>query len=116
MRSYIKIYAPPFLKAIRALEKVAIDIPTVCIMNTTIEAAMSLSDYYPMKYFSQFGAVPPERCDKIVSKSGVRVGKYDFYFEWFNEPTYEDLTSLLEKIDEALAPLGCRYTITNKKR
>lgn len=116
MRSYIKIFGPPVLKAIKALERVAFEIPDVCIMNTAIEAAMVQEDYYPMKYFRQFGSNYPERCSKIVSKSGVEVGQYDFYFEWPVEPCLEDLSNLIEKIDEALTPLGCRYTLTNKPR
>lgn len=116
MRSYIKIYGPPVLKAIRALEKIAIDIPEVCIMNPIIEADMPVSDYYPMKYFNQFGGVPPERCDNIISKSGVKVKEYDFYFEWFGNPDLEEMNNLIEKIDDYLGPLGCMYTITNKSR
>ncbi len=115
MRSCIKIYGPPFFEAIRALEKVALGIPSVCILNKVIEAAMPLSDYFPMKYFNQFAQVPPERCDNIISKSGAKLGEYDFYFEWSKEPIYEDLVNLIGEIDAALAPLGCIYTITNKK-
>ena len=38
MRSYIKVYGPPLLKAVKTLEKLAIDVPDVCIMDTLIEA------------------------------------------------------------------------------
>jgi hypothetical protein len=36
MRSYVKIYGPPVMKAIRALEKIAVEMPEVCIMSTAI--------------------------------------------------------------------------------
>jgi len=117
MRSYIKIYGPPVVKAIKALEKVAIDAPEVCIMDTFIEAYMPAFDSREgtMGYFSGLGEIPIERCDKIISKSGEMLGEYDFYFEWFKEPTLTELNDFIEKIDEALAPLGCRYTITTKR-
>ena len=60
------------------------------------------------------GEVPLKRCGKIISKSGEKVGEYDFYFEWFKDPNQEELHNLIEKIDNALDPLGCKYTITTK--
>lgn len=106
------------LKAIRALEKVAIDTPEVCIMDSIIAInpvvlGESVSDR--MDYFSEFQPVITEkRCSTIISKSGELLGEYDFFFEWFRKPKSEELHQLMEKIDEALAPLGCRYTITTK--
>jgi hypothetical protein len=40
MKSYVKIVGPPLLEAIKALEKMAIDMPEVCIMDTVIENTM----------------------------------------------------------------------------
>ena len=116
MKSYIKIYGPPVLKAIKALEKVAIDTPEVCIMDIVIEQGPGALDEVDSiySYFKPLGDVTVERCGNIISKSGESVGEYDFYFEWFTEPNMEQLNDLIEKIDEALAPLGCKYTITTK--
>ena len=116
MKSYIKIYGPPVLKAIKALEKIAIDLPEVCIMDTIISGGLPAFQTRDgvMSYFGPIG-IPVERCDKIISKSEVSLGEYDFYFEWFTEPTVEQLNELIEKIDETLTPIGCRYSITNKK-
>jgi len=119
MRSYIKIYGPPVLKAIKELEKLAIDMPEVCIMNTIIAAAsvpMTSDDTYD--YFSSIpgGSIDVERCGKIVSKSGEMLGDHDFFFEWFRDPTQAEINDLIGKIDEALAPLGCKYTITTRHR
>lgn len=115
--SFIKIYGPPVLKSIRALEKIAIDMPEVCIMNTVI----SDSDFdptdsdYVSSYFSNLPApIEVERCDNIISKSGEKLGEYDFFFEWFKEPTIDELNNLIEKIDEVLTPIGSRYTLTSK--
>lgn len=117
MRSYIKIYGPPVMKAIRALEKVAIDMPEVCIMDTSIQhAAPTFIDVeFTQDYFAHIGDMPIERCNNIISKSGESLGDYDFFFEWFTEPSLEQLNELIEKIDETLSSVGCIYTIITKK-
>jgi hypothetical protein len=56
-----------------------------------------------------------ERCNKIISRSGEMLGEYDFFFEWFKDPSMEELNNFIEKIDTVLTPLGCRYTIITKK-
>ena len=116
MKSYIKVYGPPTLKAIKELEKVAVDTPEVCIMDTIIAAEQPRFEDadYTMGYFSDFAEVTIERCSNIISKSGESVGEYDFYFEWFTEPNMDQLNDVIERIDNALAPLGCKYTITTK--
>ena len=120
--SYIKIYGPPIFKAIKELERVAVDVPVVCIMDTVIAGVPDYTNAfsdpdYTQQYFSVADVsteISVERCGKIISKSGEKLGEYDFFFEWFTEPTMGQVNDLLEKIDEALAPLGCRYTITTK--
>ena len=61
------------------------------------------------RYFFSISGLPAEisveSYDKIISKSGERIGEYDFFFEWFTEPTMEQVNDLMEKIDETLAPL-----------
>ncbi len=115
MRSYLKLYGPPLLKAMKTLEKIAVDMPEVCIMDTFIEKS------YPplqtnedvMNYFD-VDDLSAERCRNIISKSGERIGDADFFFEWFSEPSIDQLNLLIEKIDEALKPLGASYTISTK--
>ena len=117
MRSFVKIYGPPILKAIKALEKIAVDTPEVCIMDTIISQDLPKFDDISgtLEYF---GAIPTEitteRCNNIISKSGEMLGEHDFFFEWFTDPNMDQLNELIEKIDEALAPLGCKYTLTTK--
>jgi hypothetical protein len=91
MISYIKLYGPPVLKALKILEKIAIDMPEVCIMNLSINASFSLSGQHPdinintetvSEYFSGVGEIPSERCNTIISKSGEKLGEYDFYFNF----------------------------------
>ena len=134
MRSYIKIYGPPMREAIRALEKISVDMPQVCIMNTSITHAIPAEiardiglevetnysvngDPYNMtiNYFKASGIlVGSERCRNLISKSREALGEFDFFFEWFKTPTREQLFDLIRRIDEALTPLHCMYTITNK--
>ena len=138
MISFIKIYGPPILKAIKALEKIAVEMPDVCIMNTVI--SHDIPDFlardigatqvrtrrgHPLgpgvadwarDYFGSSGvSIPLERCRSIISKSGESLGEYDFFFEWLKEPNQEQFHGFLGKINEVLASLGCYYTITTKK-
>jgi hypothetical protein len=131
MKSYIKLYGPPILEAIKALRSVAVDFPEVCVMDSALEAELGLgsvsgpggvsgaggqpaldSVQMVMNYFG--GDISEERCGTIISKSGEKVGKYDFYFEWFKKPSVGQVEQLIELIDEALEPIGVKYTITTK--
>ena len=116
MRSYIKIFGPHVLKAIRTLERIAVDMPDVCIMDTIILRDIPRSLARDIGgYFDSGGiTVPVERCKNIISNSGEMLGEYDFFFEWFEKPGLEQLYNLIERLDEELAPLGCYYTITTK--
>jgi hypothetical protein len=130
-RSYIKLYGPQVLKAIKALERISVEIPDVSIMNTIVwreiagRISMELSKSSPgliamiaelaMNYFTASSiSLPAERSSSILSRSGGSLGEYDFFFEWSKKPDLEQLYKLIEKIDEELAHLGCSYTITTK--
>jgi hypothetical protein len=128
MISYIKLYGPPVYDAIKALEKIAIDMPEVCIMDTMIASSIpalssgtddrmggvTLTPGGVYNYFFELDEISRERCDKIVSKSGEELGENDFFFEWFTRPNMEQMNNLIQKIDKALAPTGVRYSITTK--
>jgi len=129
MRSYIKIYGPPILEAIRELEKLAVDMPEVCIMDyaivrdlspqmakdvggTTVKpSGGSVSGFFMQRTGV---VVPVKRCHSIISKHGQKLGEYDFFFEWYEKPEASQLIDLIRKLDDALKPLGCLYTITTK--
>jgi hypothetical protein len=122
MISYIKIYGPPLMEAIKSLRNVAVDMPEVCIMDTTISdtlgspggAFMTEVDTVQMvtSYFDV--DIDRERCNTIISKSGESLGEYDFFFEWFKDPTQDEVNDLIERIDKAIASTGAKYTITTK--
>jgi len=128
MRSYIKIYGPPLLKTIKALEKIAPDMPEVCIMNLPLWMTQQMSHSQTTGSDDRAGPfsvaavrnifgikdLPEERCKSIISKSGKSLGEYDFFFEWFKPPTTDQVEILIEKIDETIEPLGSVYTLTTK--
>ena len=129
MKSYIKIYGPPILKALKELEKIAIDMPEVSIMNTNFVPGLSRPGFLDddissdtlmdniqgvMTYFGGEGIISEERSRNIISKSGETLGNNDFYFEWIKNPKIDDIYNLIEKIDDAFLELGVHYTITTK--
>ena len=116
MKSYVKILGPPLLEAIKALDKIAVEMEGISVMNPLIQLAPydTMTSDETRVYFDAVGTVKPSRYDSIISKSGESLGEYDYYFEWFQRPRMKDLEVLLEKIDEALKPLGCLYAITTK--
>ncbi len=114
MRSYIKIYGPPIGAAIKALEKISIDMPEVCIMNTDLSIEPPMEAQLLINYFGGNEAISGERCGKIISKSRESLGEYDFFFEWFKKPNMDQLHTLRDAIDGALSKVGVRYTITTK--
>ena len=117
MRTYIEIYGPPLLRAIKELERIAVDMPQVCIMDTILAGAPTFTYDATHDYFAIIpgSKITKERCGKIVSGSREMLGDYDFFFEWFRDPSQTDMEELIGKIDETLAPLGCKYRLITKK-
>lgn len=114
-RSYIKIYGPPILKAIRALEQIAVEMS----QKTTIRIYNAFIPYIPTPGGAPWTlfpglAIPEEEKVKLISKASETLGEYDFFFEWGEEPTKEQVLELISKIDEALEKCGCKYTIVTK--
>jgi len=118
LRSYIKVYGPPVLEAIRVLERIAVEMPEVCMMDTVILKGVPRNLARDIGgYFSEQGVeVPLERCKSILSDARESLGEYDFFFEWRASPSVEQFHGLIEEMDGALTPLGCYYTVTTKPR
>ena len=131
-RSYIKIYGPPILKALKALEKVAFEMGKKTTMKfySTLVPSPSLLDVYGTRIPGQIGAgtglqvfanqilteidIPAEEKVKLVSNAGDMLGEYDFFFEWGTDPSKAQVQELIGLLDDALADCGCRYTIVTK--
>ena len=129
MKSYLKIYGPPIIEAIVQLERIAVGMPKVCIWNTQIlrdippnlardiggrAVSSTRTDWVKAYYGRRNVVISGERCQSIISSSGDSLGDYDFFYEWLEGPSTEQLKMLIEKIDDALEPLGCRYNLTTK--
>ena len=117
MKSYIKIYGPPILKALDKLEKVAGEMPGISFYYHYILGFIPVGkstsgpiSEEPLGVGEKYKA----KAKTLVSKSGYTLGDYDFFFEWAKEPDGEELRNLIEKIENVLAQLGCKYTITTK--
>ncbi len=116
MRMFIKLYGPPLGKALRALEKVGWQTPEVCIMDTFIETypanfytAENTVDHFKMSS----DVVSRERCSNIIADSSFRLGRFDFYYQWWTIPTLTQIHDLYGRIDEALEPLGVWYEVVH---
>ncbi|MCW4035886.1 MAG: hypothetical protein NWE75_01715 [Candidatus Bathyarchaeota archaeon] len=120
-RSYVKIYGPPVIKAIEALEAVAVDMSKAtglkfshkCIPYPT-RMQLSTSDWDQYLKNMQRLYVDCYEPVRLISDSHQLLGEYDFFFEWAEEPSIAQIEGLLKKIDDALEGLGCNYTLTTK--
>ena len=120
-RSYVKVYGPPVMKAIKALEGVAVEMSKATDVKFSHKCLP-----YPTRYQSNTRDwnqylknmermyVDCYEPVKLISESQQVLGEYDFFYEWTEEPKMAQIEDLLEKIDGALEGLGCSYTLTTK--
>ena len=121
VKSYVRIYGPPLLKAIKTLEGVA-----VAMSNTTEVKFSHKCVPYPTRlqsskndwnaYLKNMQKVYKDcyEPEKILSDASMTLGDYDFVFEWTSKPSMAQIENLIGKIDEALAELGVKYTLTTE--
>ncbi len=120
-RSFVRVYGPPLVKAISALEAVAVE------LSKTTEVKFSHKCLpYPSRmqsntndwdaYLKNMKKIYVDCYEpvKIISEAQSMLGEYDFFYEWAKEPTMKQVEDLLGKIDEAFDGLGCYYTLTTK--
>jgi hypothetical protein len=114
MKTYVKLEGKDVKKGIKALEKLAVDIPEVCITNTFIQSNPDLFNTQTgiLNYFPS-GVGMEKRCMTIISADKDTKG-YDFVFDWFDEPTGEQIQQLKIKIQDALEPLGLKFRAESK--
>jgi len=112
--SYVKIYGPPVLKAIKALEAVAVDLSKAtgvkfshkCLPYPTRMQSNTRDFEQYLKNMERMYVDCYEPV-KLISDSHQMLGEYDFLFEWAEKPTMDKIEGLVEKIDGALEDLGC---------
>lgn len=116
LKALIRIFGPSYLEAISNLERIAVENPHICIMNSFLLHADIFTEAidWVYSYFKERGNVSYERCGEILAK-GEDLEGYDFVFVWMIEPNQEYINDLINRIDEALKPTGAMYTMTLKK-
>ncbi len=120
MRTYVKIQGTEekVKEAIKKLEKIVVDTPKICVMDTVIDQELPaigttyINEQWARSYFN-LASMNVERCATIVSKTGRDLGDSDLYFEWLTIPDSKEIEELRKKIDVTLKPQ--KYTIINKK-
>ncbi len=119
VKSYIKIYGPPMLKAIKALEAVAVEMSKAtslkfshkCLPYPSQSNTRDWDAYAKNMARMYVDCYEPVR---LISEAHQQLGEYDFFYDWDEKPNMERVEELLGKIDETLDGLGCYYTITTK--
>jgi hypothetical protein len=119
--SYVRIYGPPLLKAIRALEGVAVEMSHKtevkfshkCVpYPTRLQADRNDWNTYLQNLQKTYtDCYEPE---KIISDASMTLGEYDFVFEWARKPSITQIEDLIEKVDKALGEVGVLYTLTTE--
>ncbi len=117
-KTYVRIYGPPLLKAMKALEGVAVE------MSKSTEVKFSHKCVpYPTRMQSdkrdwetylknlQNTYTDCYEPQKIISDAGMTLGEYDFVFDWVEKPSMKKVQGLIEKIDGALGELGVLYSL-----
>jgi len=121
LKTYVKIYGPPIMDALKELQKIAGEMPRVAHFHfmAGLEGVPS-TPKGPEGAFalSNSGATEKKTMTMVkkssISKSGHTLGDYDFFFEWEHNPTWFEMTELISKIDKAFSKLGCKYTLATK--
>lgn len=120
-KTYVRIYGPPLLKAIKALEGVAVDMSKAtevkfshkCVpYPTRLQSDRRDWDNYLKNLQNTYtDCYEPQ---KIISDASMTFGDYDFVFEWSVKPSMKKVQDLIEKVDKSLTGLGVHYTLTTK--
>jgi len=114
----VKIFGSPLLEAFDELQKIAMAMPEMThyhLLMRFVDASAGLGTLgegdmpYP-----GVTDIPRKMTHPLISKSGHTLGDYDFFFEWGDNPTSNEMRQLISKIDQSFAKLGCKYTLTTK--
>jgi len=117
-KTYVRIFGPPLLKAIKALEELAVDMSKTtevkfshkCVpYPTRLQSDRRDWDSYLKNMRKMY--VDCYEPQKIISDASMILGDNDFVFEWTDKPSMKKIKNLIERIDDKLSDLGCYYTL-----
>jgi hypothetical protein len=121
VKSYVRIYGPPLLKAIKVLEGVAVDMSNkteVKFSHKCVPYPTRLqSDKNDWNAYLKNMQKTYTNCyepEKILSDASMTLGDYDFVFEWTSKPSIAKIEDLIAVVDTALAEVGVLYTMTTE--
>ena len=121
VKSYIRIYGPPLLKAIKVLEGVAVDMSNKtevkfshkCVPYPT-RLQSDKNDWNAYLKNMQKTYTDCYEPEKIISDASMTLGDYDFVFDWTSKPSIVKIEDLIAAVDTALAEVGVLYTMTTE--
>ena len=119
VKSYIKIYGPPILEAIKALEAVAVDLSRItklefshkCLPYPSLARSVGTRNWNAYVKNMERMYVDCYEPVRLISEAHQQLGEFDFFYEWDKDPSMKQIEELLGKIDVALEGLGCYYTV-----
>jgi hypothetical protein len=120
-KSYVRIYGPPLLKAIRVLEGVAVEMSNKTQIKFSHKCVpyptRMQSDKNDWNSYLKNMQKTYQDCyepEKIISDASMTLGDYDFMFEWTSKPSIKQVEDLIAKVDTALGDVGVLYTLTTE--
>lgn len=121
VKSYVRIYGPPLMKAIKTLEGVAVELANKvevkfshkCVPYPTRMQSdrNDWNSYLKNMQNTYKDCYEPE---KLISDASMTLGDYDFVFEWTSKPSLKKIEDLIRMVDKALAGVGVMYTMTTE--
>lgn len=135
VHSIVRILGPNVFQAIPRLTDIANTSPTITDLDDAYTTASTAYvciptmhvDYSELnrKRFTDYGEDLAQYLDSVdvgrpitktqlIKTTKYRTGDSSFTFEWSKRPTTADYLALISRIDDALTPIGCRYTIMTK--
>ncbi len=104
MKSYVKLYGPSIDRGIEALNKLLKELNKRYQYGEMVSHIVSVVD--PSLDLMT---------GRLIRGGRESLGDYDFFVEWEQDPSFEQVRGLIRQIDEALHYTGCRYSIVTKE-
>jgi hypothetical protein len=135
VKSVVHLFGPHITPATRRLKALTRTSPTIRNIDNAYTTASTAyvciptlhTDYSELnrRRFTDYGEELAQYLDSVdvgrpiaktplLSRVTAKSGSSTLTFDWARRPTHVELLDLIAQIDAALAPMGCRYTITTR--